>query len=96
MRKADLDAALEAAWDRIDDPKAKRLQFRAAVFTAMASAVESEFKTIASESGFPDDAVILFAEALAENGIDALDEIEPCAIRFNREDLGEADYERAG
>jgi acyl-CoA reductase-like NAD-dependent aldehyde dehydrogenase len=95
-RKADLDAALEAAWDRIDEPKARRLQFRANVFAAMASAVESEFKTIASESDFPNDAVILFAEALAENGIDAFDEIDPCAIRFNREDLGEADYERAG
>jgi hypothetical protein len=95
-RKADLEAALEAAWDRLDDTKARRVQFRAAVFSAMAEAVESEFKSVSSESDFPNDAVILFAEALAENGIDDFTDIEPCAVRFARDNLGDPDYEMAG
>jgi hypothetical protein len=95
-RKADVEAALEAAWDRIDEPKVKRLQFRSAVFAAMADAVESEFQSVASESDFPNDAVLLFAEALAENGIDDFTDIDPCAVRFARDNLGEPDYELAG
>ena len=94
-RKTDIEAALDAAWERIDDTKAQKLQFRAAVFAAMADAVESEFKSVASESDFPNDAVLLFAEALAENGIDEFADIDPCAIRFARDSLAEPDYELA-
>lgn len=95
-RRADIDAALEAAWDRLDDPKARRVQFRASVFAAMAGAVESEFRDVGSESDFPNDAVILFAEALAENGIDDFEDIDPCAVRFAKDNLAEPDYELAG
>ncbi len=95
-RKADIEAALEASWDRLDDTKARRIQFRGAVFAAMAAAVESEFGSVGSESDFPNDAVILFAEALAENGIDDFGDIEPCAVRFARDNLADPDYEIAG
>lgn len=94
-RPADVEAALEAAWERIDAPKAKRLEFRAAVFATMAAAVESDFKTVASESDFPNDAVILFAEALADNGVDTFSDIDPCAVRFQKTALGEPDFELA-
>lgn len=94
-RPDDVEAALEAAWDRIDDPKAKRVEFRASVFAAMAQAVENDFQGILSETDFPNDAVILFAEALADNGVDTFSDIDPCAVRFQRTALGEPDFELA-
>ncbi len=62
----------------------------------MAAAVESEFGSVGSESDFPNDAVILFAEALAENGIDDFGDIEPAPVRFARDNLADPDYEIAG
>jgi hypothetical protein len=95
-RASDVTAALEAAWERIDEPKARRVQYRAAVFAAMAAAVESGFEGEGSESDFPNDAVVLLAEALADTGVDDVDDISPCAVRFVRDDLGAPDYELAG
>jgi hypothetical protein len=37
--------------------------------------------------------VILFAEALADNGVDTFDDIDPCAVRFERAKLGEPEFE---
>jgi hypothetical protein len=94
-RPDDVEAALEAAWDRIDHPKAKRIEFRASVFAAMAQAVETDFSAVLSETDFPNDAVILFAEALADNGVDTFSDVDPCAVRFDRAKLGEPEFELA-
>ncbi len=94
-RPEDIDAALEAAWDRIAEPADERLEFRERVFDAMAAAVEKGFDGAGAEHDFPNDAVILFAEALVEHDIETAGEIIPCAVHFMREDLENPDYEIA-
>lgn len=94
-RPEDIDAALEAAWDRITEPADERLEFRERVFDAMAEAVEKGFDDPGGAHDFPNDAVILFAEALVEHDIETAGEIVPCAVHFMREDLENPDYETA-
>ena len=94
-RPEDVDAALEAAWDRIGEPSDERLEFRESVFEAMAKAIEDGFDNPQNEHDFPNDAVILFAEALVEHDIETSDEIVPCAVRFARDELDNPDYETA-
>jgi hypothetical protein len=94
-RPEDIDAALESAWDRIADPADERLEFRESVFDAMAEAVEKGFDDVEAARDFPNDSVILFAEALVEHDIETAGEIVPCAVRFVREELDAPDYETA-
>lgn len=94
-RVEDIDAALEAAWDRIAEPADDRLEFRQSVFDAMAEAVEKGFDDPEASNDFPNDSVILFAEVLVEHDIETAGEIVPCAARFVADDLENPDYEIA-
>jgi hypothetical protein len=94
-RVEDIDAALEAAWDRVGEPADERLDFVESVFDAMAEAVEKGFDDPDAPHDFPNDAVILFAEALVDHDIETAGEIVPCAVRFVRDDLENPDYEIA-
>lgn len=92
-RPQDLDAALDAAADR--DATEDRIEYRRALFDGMASAVEADFSLEDSKRDFVGGALLLFAEGLADSGLDTIEEIGPCAVRFQRDRLDEPDYETA-
>ncbi len=94
-RPEDIQSALDEAWSHIDAARRERQGRRAGVFTAMAEAVESDFASAQGETDFPKATLFLFAEALADEGVDALDDIEPCAVRFVADALMSPNYETA-
>lgn len=91
----DLDAALEAAQDRRSEAEQARLSFRRRLFDAMSQAIETDFAGPEALNKFPNDALLLFAEALAQNGVEEATDTPPCAVRFARDNLAEPDFENA-
>jgi len=90
-----LDAALEAAHDRLDEPASTRLAFRRHMFESMQRAIETDFDGEEALDTFPSDALQLFAEGLAEQGIDQAADAPPCAVRFAKDNLAAPDFETA-
>jgi hypothetical protein len=90
-----LDAALVAAQDRLDEPGGARLTFRRSLYEGMRQSIEADFAEPGALDSFPDLALQLFAEALAQQGIDRTQEVPPCAVRFAADNLDEPDYEEA-
>lgn len=90
-----LDTALEAAHDRLDEPQSARLAFRRQMFESMQKAIEDDFSADDALDTFPSDALQLFSEALAEQGIDQASDVPACAVRFAKDNLGSPDFETA-
>lgn len=92
-RPQDLGAALDAASDREAVEAEERLAYRRSQFDGMASAVEHDFAPEDSMRDFVGGALLLFAEGLTKGGLDRIEEIGPCAVRFQRDRLDDPDLE---
>jgi hypothetical protein len=94
-RPTDLQASLAGAIERLELLPAERMAFRGRVFEAVAFAIETQFKYLSNPSDLPNDAVILFCEALAHHGFIRVEDVGPCAVRFLKNDMENPDYEDA-
>lgn len=94
-RASDLDAAFEASRERADGLGAERLALRMRTFEALAYAIETDMKYLADPADFPNDAVLMFVEALYQYGLDEAAQLGPCAVRYTRTNLDEPDFEMA-
>ncbi|MBL8557118.1 MAG: hypothetical protein JNM47_00230 [Hyphomonadaceae bacterium] len=94
-RAPDLDAAFEASRERADGLGAERLALRMRTFEALAYAIETDLKYLADPTDFPNDAMMLFVEALYQYGLDEAAQLRPCAVRYTRSNLDEPDFEMA-
>lgn len=90
-----LNAALEAALERLDGGSGARLSFRSAVYGAMRTAIEQDFSAEDAMDQFPGLALQLFAEALAQHGVARATAIPACAVRFAPDNLSAPDFETA-
>lgn len=90
-----LDAALDAAHERLDEGTASRLTFRSTLYSAMRTSIEQDFSAEEAMDAFPSLALQLFAEALAQHGVEHAGDIPPCAVRFAPDNLHEPDFETA-
>lgn len=95
VRPGDLDQAFAGAHERMEGYGADRLAFRVRVFSAMSDAINTNFKYLADPSDFPNDAAILFAEALVQYGYNSASDVVPCAMRYLRSNLETPDFEEA-
>jgi hypothetical protein len=94
-RAPDLDAAFEGARERAEGLGAERLALRMRTFEALAYAIETDMKYLADPADFPNDAVMMFVEALYQYGLDEAAQVGPCAVRYTRTNLDEPDFEMA-
>jgi len=90
-----LDAALNAANLRLGEGAGARLTFRSSVFSAMRTAIEQDFSSQEAMDQFTDLTLHLFAEALAEHGVQRASTIPACAVGFTADSLAQPDFETA-
>jgi len=94
-RPVDLEAAFAAARERADGLGAERLALRMRIFDQLAQAIETDMKYLVEEMEFPNNALLLLVEGLCQVGIDEVDAILPCAMRFTPDTMQEPDFELA-
>jgi hypothetical protein len=91
---AQIDSAIADAIEMRQERPGERTPLREVAFAAAARAVESNFGDAQAGEAFAGAALVLFAQALVQNGVDRRDMIG-CAVRYNRFDLSAPEFERA-
>jgi hypothetical protein len=94
-RREDVDSAFGVSIDLADGLGAERLAVRLRLFEGLAYAIETDMRSLADPSDFPNDAMALFIEAMQQFGLEDSGQLRPCAVRFVRGDLESPDLEAA-
>jgi hypothetical protein len=65
------------------------------LFDGLAYAIETDMQYLADPGDFPNDALAMFIEAMHQFGLNEVDDLRPCAVRWSRADLEFPDLETA-